>query len=251
MKDKKTLSGIKIDKIINDFEKKFYKEKAEFAIQWIKEKLNDSLDCHELVYKVANTVFNQLFIQNMVENDKFDAFILECYNIVLENGGDIYKEQVAYQMYALYFLRRKYDLAEMCLEHMPECSYRKQFAIAQLRQATNKNEDAYKLYEKILITSISEIEMAMWGLITLYLNDDKKHSAREIALKRHGLSELMEMGTYHQVINDMEYLEKDQDFIDDLGYEMNIEQLRSWIVNNGSKMMDMKNTLLFSHLTFE
>ena len=242
------LSEKDINKIITIFEKIFYKGTLDAAVEWIKEQLKEYPKCYELMYKAANMIFMQLFMQNMVAREDFDEFMIDCYTKVLPVLVGKDKEQVAFQMVGIYMLRKKYDEAILCLEYLSDDSLKKQMRLANIYSAIGKTEEAFAIYEDMLSTTYTYMDFAIQGLSGMYRKKLNIDYSGKLAYKRHALADLLEIGKYHQMVTDFEYLEQDSEYCEGLGYSMNLEELENCIKKNVGGMMDMRKSFLYKHL---
>ena len=185
------------------------------VFQWAKSIIESYPNCLILIWQLATILdANRLFTE-VPNTTNYDAYILKCYNRVLESKDETLRTSAADSLFGYYSRNEQYETAEQYLQY-----YSMQNPLRKLKQATiygktNRMAEAYKSYEELLFSGYQTLSMTLSNLYLLSMEEQNLVKAHLFTDKQQELAKLFEMGKYHEISCrlDLATAEKDIDTI--------------------------------------
>ena len=209
------LTKDEIASIVIEINQKLKLETYDEVFQWAKSIIESYPNCLMLIWQLATILdANRLFTE-VPNTTNYDAYILKCYNRVLESKDETLRTSAAESLFGYYLRNEQYDAAEKYLQY-----YSMQNPLRKLKQATiygktNRMAEAYKSYEELLFSGYQTLSMTLSNLYLLSMEEQNLVKAHLFTDKQQELAKLFEMGKYHEVSCrlDLATAEKDVDTI--------------------------------------
>lgn len=238
------LSDAEISNIVKEVDRRFKENCYEEVFLWVKEKIETYPNCKMLIWQLATIMDAQRIFHNVSDSEKYETYILSCYERVLESEDENIRNCAADSLFGYYMRKEQYEKAQSFLSYYSEQNPERKRKQAMLYSQMGRVEEAYKAYEELLFSGYQMLSMVMNGIYTLAMQDDNLDKAREMVKKQQELAHLFEMGTYYEVSCRLELAvkEKDADAVIEIVRKMleSIEKIGSFV-----------DADLYEHMTFK
>jgi len=238
------LSDAEIKSIVEEMDRRLKEESYEEVFQWAKERIETYPNCKMLIWQLATILDAQCLLQSVSDSEKYDTYILSCYERVLESEDEKMRVYAADSLFGYYTRKEQYEKAESLLKYYSEQSPERKRKQAVIYSKTGRKQEAYKAYEELLFSGYQMLSMVFNSIYMLAMQDNNLNKAREMVKKQQELAHLFEMGTYYEVSCQLELAvtEKDADAVLDIVQKMleSVEELASFT-----------NAELYEHMTFK
>ncbi len=241
---KETITEEEIKNYVQELNKRLSCEPYEVAFQWAKGLIEQYPNCKMLIWQLAVILDAQRMFKCVADVEKYDAFILDCYESVLESEEELLRNHAADSLYGYYLRKEEYETAEKYLVYFSEQNPERKRKQALIYSKTNRMEEAYKAYEELLFSGYQMTSMVFNSICALAMecgNLDKVHT---FVSKQQEFARLFEMGKYYEASCGLELavLEKDVD--------ATIEIVKTMLASV-EKIGDFSESELYEHMTFK
>lgn len=241
---RENLTMEEISEIICEVDLKFKEKSYEEAFQWAKKKLEQYPNCEQLILNLA-VIFDaqRLFREGSNEAD-YDEYICSLYMRVLDSDDETIRIRAADSLVGFYMRKKQYDKAEQYLEYFSIQNPERKRKQAQIFSETGRVEEAYKVYEELLLSDYQRVSVELHGMYLLALQDNNNEKAHRLVDKQKELARCFEMGKYHEVSCglDLATLEKDAD---------SVLSIMEEILSSIEQIWDFRNSFLYEHMDFK
>lgn len=238
------LSDAEIGSIVQEMDRRLKEESYEDVFRWSKEIIETYPNCKMLIWQLATILDAQRLLQSVSDAEKYDAYIINCYERVLESEDEKMRVCAADSLFGYYTRKEQYEKAESFLRYYSDQSPERKRKQAVIYSRTSRKQEAYKTYEELLFSAYQMLSMVFNGVYMLAMQDDNLNKAREMVKKQQELARLFEMGTYYEASCQLELavIEKDADAVLDIVQKMleSVEELESFT-----------RAELYEHMTFK
>ena len=229
---------------VQEIDRRLKCEPYEEVFQWAREIIERYPNCKMLIWQLAVILDAQRMFKNVTDVVKYDEFILDCYERVLESEDESLRNCAADSLFGYYLRKEEYEAAEEYLAYFSEQNPERKRKQALIYSKTNRIEEAYKTYEELLFSGYQTINMVFNSLCGLAMENSNLDKAHKFVSKQQELVKLFEMGRYYEVSCGLELavLEKDVD--------ATIEIVKTMLasVDNIGNFSESK---LYEHMTFK
>lgn len=205
------LTREEIRALVQEADRRGAEQSYEALFSWVQEQIRQYPNCEELIYSLALNLDGQRMMRNIPESEKYDEFILGCYERVLNSHEEGIRTAAADVLYGYYLRKEQYEKAQeylACLSKQNPEWKRKQ---AVIYEKTGDTEKARRTYEELLLADYQILDSVFNGLFIIELQARNMEKARYYAEKRKMLAELFEMGAYHSYAAELELVQAEQD----------------------------------------
>lgn len=255
----KELTQEEIRQLIYEMDEKLRSEDYEEVFRWARGILEKYPNCQELALQAATVLNAWCLMKRIPDAGEYEDYIQDCYVRALESGEEEIRYRAADCLYGFYLKREKYEEAERCLAYFSPQNPERKRRLADIYRRTGRTEEAYKACEELLFSGYAMINLVLYGIYRLAVQEQNREKARLIVEKQEALARLFERGGYQEAVCrlDLAILEKDRNatleimqkllenidtasgFQDSSLYEhMDFQELR------GEFRADMRDTLL-------
>ena len=205
------LSDAEIGNIVEEMDRRLKEDRYEEVFLWAKEIIETYPNCKMLIWQLATILDAQRMFHNVSDSEKYDTYILSCYERVLESEDENIRTCAADSLFGYYMRKEQYEKAQSFLSYYSEQNPERKRKQAMLYSQMGRVEEAYKAYEELLFSGYQMLSMVMNGIYTLAMQDVNLDKAREMVKKQQELAHLFEMGTYYEVSCGLELAVKEKD----------------------------------------
>jgi len=238
------LTDAEISNIVQEANRRLQENGYKEVFLWAKEIIETYPNCKMLIWQLATILDAQRLLQNVSDVEKYDTYIINCFERVLESEDEKMRVCAADSLFGYYTRKEQYEKAESFLKYYSEQSPERKRKQAVIYSKTGRCQDAYRAYEELLFSSYQMLSMVFNSIYMLAMQDDNLDKARIMVKKQQELAHLFEMGTYYEVACGLELAvrEKDADAVIEIVQKMleSVEELASFT-----------NAELYEHMTFK
>lgn len=147
-------------------------------------------------------------------------------------------------MFGFYLRKKDYTKAEKYLSYFSNHDSMKKIYQGRLYQEQGRTEDAYEMYQNVIFSEYSKLNMAFSMMAVLANKNNDMEYAKFLAKKMSSLSQLLEMGKYNEYspLFDIVCAEKDVE-----GTFQVVKQL----LENVDSLYDFRKSKLYSYIKFK
>ena len=253
------LFGITTDTLLS-FKDDLTDEEVNFFIKYLEDHFNDKPfeqlfteaadkikeypSCDKLKWNIASMLDAWLMFYPLPEGDKYDSQIYDWFSQLLDSEVDNIKKGAALSLYRFYYKKEEYNEAEIYLAYLSEDDPERKSLHADILSKTGRTEEAFRKHEAILLKHISDMQITLSSLYTMYKEQGNMEMTHKIVDKQCGLAELFEMGKYHAAAPAISLAEHEKDVEE-------TEHLMRMIIDNTDSAFGYTESDLFSHVGFE
>ena len=238
------LSDVEISNIVQDVDKRLKENSYEEVFLWVKEKIEDYPNCNMLIWQLATILDAQRMFHTVSDSEKYDTYILSCYERVLESEDEKIRTCAADSLFGYHMRKEQYEKAEGLLCYYSEQNPERKRKQAMLYGKMGRVQESYKAYEEILFSGYQMLSMVFNSIYMLAMQDDNLSKARKMVEKQQELARLFEMGTYYEVSCALELAlkEKNAEAVIEIAKKMleSVEEIGSF-----------SDAELYEHMTFK
>lgn len=205
------LSNQEIGQLTEEAARKFLTEDYEAVFAWAKEKIETYPNCETLIHSLAMMLDANRVVQQITDADRYDPFILNCYQRILKSSDEAMRTAAADALYHYYLRREQYNKAGEYLSYFSLENPERKRKQAVLYEKTGDTQLAYKTYEEILFSGYQVLSTVLIHLFHMAQREENRDKIRYYTEKRKELARLFEMGAYHAYAADMEQAQAEKD----------------------------------------
>ncbi len=211
------------------------------AFAYAREKAQQYPDSEMLLWTFAVLLHAKIPGRDISDVTDYDDQISRWYLKALESGDYSLKKAAANSLCSFYIQKKQYEKAEEYLNFFPEDDPERKRRQAFLYSQTGKKEEAFKTYERLLLTELSSLKMVITELRILYMKDNDLSMAHKLVDLESGIAALFEMGAYQKACAglDLATAEKDAE---------KTEQIMRTLLDHFDTLMDFTRSDLYRHL---
>jgi transcriptional regulator with XRE-family HTH domain len=240
----KELSDAEASQLVAEANKKLKTEPVDEVLQWMKQCLAEYPNCDYLCLWMARIFFNQRQIIGFPDEEKYDTYILDCYQRVLKSNDARMKNAAAESLYYFYMSKNQYEQAEKYLIYFSQENPERKRKQAMICSKTGRLDEAYKAYEELLYAGYQNLNMAFHDIYILAMEENDLNKAHILVDKMQKLAHLFEFGEYHEVSPALELatLEKK---------ESETLHIMERMLTNLESLCAFTKSSLYSHMDFK
>lgn len=208
-----------------------------------KEKIEEYPGCQLLLWNTAQILEFWKLLHPVPNEAEYDAQICLWYRRALESEDAAIKTAAAISLYSFYTRKKDFDKAESYLTYLSEENPNRKIYQALLYTRTGKRDEAYKIYEGLLLSGLNHLRAVLNNLHILYMEDKDSKMAHRLVDIEYRLAHLFEMGRYQEVSPGLELATAEKDV-------EKTERIMRALVENTDSLMDFTRSDLFRHTPF-
>lgn len=237
------LTDQEINQILAAIRTKIENENYDAAFQWVEQQILEYPDCDRLILLAAQSLNGYRYIYGITGQEKYEIKLCEWYNRVLSSRDSDISQNAAVALYQMYMIREDYEKAQEYLGRIPGRGFNKKQMQANLYKSQGKTEEAYRLYEEILLNASYDLTGAANGLFSLAVGEKNMEKARMIVGKQKELARTLEMGTLMEKSCELELAAHMQD-------KETIFSILEELAGSGEELYSFRKSSLYTHLKF-
>ncbi len=238
------LTTEEIRKLVQEADRRFSVQSYEDVFKWANGHIQQYPNCEELIYSLTLELDGQRLIQEIPENEKYDAFILSCYERLLKSNDEAIRTAAADSLYGYYLRKEQYEKAEDYLAFFSKQNPERKRKQAVLYEKAGNLEKACQTYEEILLADYQILSAVFNSLFIMQLQGKNLEKAQYYAEKKKALTRLFEMGAYNVYAADLELVQAQQN------QEKTLACVQGMLSNIDS-IYAFSRAPLYSHMVFK
>jgi transcriptional regulator with XRE-family HTH domain len=208
----KELSALEVNRLVEEANEKLKKENTDEVFVWIKKCLTEYPNCNNLILWMARVFDSHLSMSETADRERYDQYLLDCYNRVVESDDETLKNAAAESLYYFYWNKKQYEQAEKYLNCLSLENPERKRKQAMIYSKTGRQDEAYKMYEELLYAGYQNLNSTLYSIYILAMEEKNTDKAHMMIEKIKELARLFEFGEYHEVSPGLELatLEKNE-----------------------------------------
>ena len=195
---RETLSGVEIEEMIRKMDKMFSEEGYEKTYEWALNIVKEYPNCNILIWQVALMLDARRMTGECEEPDKYDDQINSWYERALNDEDEEIRHHAADSLFGFYLRKKNYLVAEKYLSYFSDHDPMKKVNRGRLYKEQGKIEEAYEMFEDVLFSEYSTLNLAFSMMTGLALEEKDTAYAKFLAEKNGTLSAVFDMGKYNE-----------------------------------------------------
>lgn len=238
------LTNEEIIDIVRQADERLKNQDYDDAFQWIRERIETYPNCKMLIWQLATILDAQRLVKNVADAEKYDSYILNCYERVLESEDEKLRTCAADSLFAYHLRKEAYEKAEDYLIYYSEQNPERKRKQALIYSETDRREEAYKAYEELLFSGYQMLSMVFNGIYSMAMQDNAVDKAGKLVDKQQELARLFEMGAYYEASCKLEFatMQKDADTV--------LETMKQ-MLESLEEITAFTESELYEHMTFK
>lgn len=244
---KDNLTEEELSRFVKELDTKLDTKSYAEAFAYAREKIEEYPNCHKLIWMLAIILESRKVLQSPKEtphlsyNDAYDEQICRWFLRALESEEETVRKSAAESLCCFYVRRENYEEAAEYLACFSENDPDKKRYQALLYGKTGKTDEAYKAYERLLLTELNRLRMLINDLRILYMKDNNLCMAHRFADIESGLAALFEMGAYQESAGALELATYEKDVKE-------TERIMRLLLESSDTLTQFTRSDLFRHL---
>lgn len=238
------LSSVEIEEIIRQMDKMFETEGFDRTYEWALEKIQNYPNCNMLIWQMAVILDARRITGDCAEPEKYDEQINSWYEMALHDKNEEVQHHAADSLFGFYLRKKEYHKAEEYLQYFSDHDPVKKIYLGRLYKEQDKTEDAYEMFESVLLSEYQVLNFAFSFMMGLAIQEKDMEHARFLAKKMGALAGIFDMGKYNEC----------SAMLDVVCAEKNIEgtcQVAEQLLQNVDSLFDFSQSKLFRHMKFK
>jgi transcriptional regulator with XRE-family HTH domain len=237
------LSVEEIKKIISNLNEKFKTATYDETFNWAKKKIEQYSNCESLMWQLAVLLDAWRLFQDVSDKEKYDDYIKDCYIKVLNSENPKIKYKAADLLYNFYIREENYEKATEFLKYFSDENPEKKRKQALIYSKTNRQEEAYQIYEELLFSGYQTMSMVLQSISFLAMQDQQQEKSYLLLEKQIKLAKIFEMGKFQVLMHELELATAQQDV------DATITTMEK-ILENGDNLYGFTKSSIFEHMKF-
>lgn len=193
--------------------------------------------CDKLIYWISLALDIRLLASKIEEKDKYESKIIEWSQLVAVSSKEEIASMSKSHLLSIYIRKKEYEKAQEILNKIPDIEIDKKFKQAILFNSSGKINEAYDIFEGILLENARKTLDVFILIITMLCKENKFSEAEGYleSVKKH--IEAFDLGTYHKYPLELLLAKEKQD------KESVIECIVNMVNESGSMDNSLKSKL--------
>lgn len=237
------LTTVEINHIIKELDKKLKTQAYDEVFWWAKKTIESYPNCGQLIWQAAVVLDARRQLSDGAESEEYDKYICSWYMRALNSEEENIRNSAADALFSFYSRKGNYEKAEEYLKYFSEQNPERKRKKAQIYAKTGRREEAYTAYEELLFSGYQTLSMVFCNLYSLAMQDKDTDKARFLLEKHSALVKVFDMGKYHEISNELDFVTAKKDV------ENTISVMRQ-IMENIHTIYDFVDSPLYTHMVF-
>ncbi|MGL5258759.1 MAG: helix-turn-helix domain-containing protein [Lachnospiraceae bacterium] len=200
-----------IDEIIYELDAVLQSKSYEESFQWAVDKINQYPNSEILIWEVTVILDSHRMMKEIHNTKEYDDIINSYYIRVLDSKEKEIRSKAADSLFHFHIRKEQYEKAEEYIAYCSKDNPDRKRKQAMIYGATNRIDEAYKIYEELLYSSYQMLYMILTDMHILAMKENKLNKARFFVEKEKELARIFEMGKYHEISCELELMTMEKD----------------------------------------
>lgn len=239
-----SLSDEEANRLILTAHEKLEAEPFETVLAWAKEQIQTYPNSPFLTLYLAQILSSHIQMQQPEDEGKYAPYFVGCYQRALESDDESIKSAAADALYYHYMGNSEFEKASEYLDYFSVENPERKRKQAAVYRETGRGDEALKMYEELLYAGYQNIQSTFYDIYYHAVKNEDFEKAHYMVEKQRLLSQLFEMGEYHEVSTGLELaiLEKDAD---------SLFEIMQRLLGNIESISAFTKSPLYSHMTLK
>lgn len=238
------LTDEEIALFIEDLNQKLEKEPYTAVFSFAKEKAEEYPNCGILLWSIAVVLESWKISHPFSDDEVYNDQIRRWYLHALESEDRTIKAKAARSLYHFYMRKKDFEQAENCLAQLPEDDADRKIKQALLYSETGRTQDAFQIYEGLLLSEFNRLRMVLNNLHILYMQEKDYDMARKLIGIESSLAKLFEMGRYQEASPGLELAVAEKNVEE-------TERIMRILLEHSKTLTDFTRSGLYRHTPFK
>ncbi|MGN0412119.1 MAG: helix-turn-helix domain-containing protein [Lachnospiraceae bacterium] len=238
------LTGVEVEEIIREMDIMFSKEGYEKTYEWAVKIVEKYPNCNILIWQVALMLDARRLTGECKDPDRYDDQINSWYEMALNDENEEIRHHAADSLFGFYLRKQNYTMAEKYLNYFSDYDPMKMVYRGRLYKEQGKSEEAYEMFENVLFSEYSTLNLAFSMMTRLALEENDTAYAKFLAEKSGTLSRVFDRGKYNEYVPMLDIVCAEKD---DEGTYKVARQL----LENVDSLYDFQKSKLYRHKKFK
>ncbi|MCC9296003.1 transcriptional regulator [Clostridium sp. WLY-B-L2] len=236
------LTTAEVNKLGKEVSEMVSKEGHQKAFERGSDLIRQYSSCDELILRISSILRLLLVTSRIEEKYKYEEKIITWIQFVAASSNEKTASMAKISLSAIYREKKEYEKAREILDRILEIGLGidKKIQQALLFESSGKIEEAYDVYEEILLNNAHEALGAFSLIISLLLKENKFTEAEECTGRAKKLVEVFDLGAYRKYTLDLSLAREKQD------KEKAIRVITN-MVNEADSMNNFMKSKLYRH----
>ncbi|CAB1244390.1 Helix-turn-helix [Clostridiaceae bacterium BL-3] len=236
------LTTAEVNKLGKEVSEMVSKEGYQKAFERGSDLIRQYSSCDELILRISSILRLLLVTSRIEEKYKYEEKIITWIQSAAASSNEKTASMAKISLSAIYREKKEYEKAREILDRILEIGLGidKKIQQALLFESSGKIEEAYDVYEEILLNNAHEALGAFSLIISLLLKENKFTEAEECTGRAKKLVEVFDLGAYRKYTLDLSLAREKQD------KEKAIRVITN-IVNEADSMNNFMKSKLYRH----
>ena len=229
-----------IEEISGRFRKK---EPYDQVFTWAREAMELYPNCENLNWQLAAILDAKRLTDHIPDSGQYEEYLKMCYVRLLESRDEDIRRKAANSLFVYYLRKEEYETAEKYLSYCSDQDPDKKRKQALILSRTGRKEEACRTYEEMLYSGYQMINLVLYNLFTLAMEDGETERAHMLVEKQQELGRLFEMGKYYEASSGLDLAMQEKDV------EKTLELMEN-MISSIDRIYDFCKSPLFTHMSF-
>lgn len=197
---KEELTDNEIGQIMKQFGEKVKSEEFHTVFDWAMRLANEYPNCERLALQIGQAVDSYRYIVHAPNPEQYDKAVYMLYERALDSQDPDLVQAALTALFCLCLSDKEYEKAQGYLDRMPKKRGNPNSFQAVLYAKQGKNQEAYELYERQLLSGHGELSWALQGLCSLAIQEGDDRKAAALVEKQKELAKVLELGSYMEAL---------------------------------------------------
>jgi putative transcriptional regulator len=154
--------------------------------------------CDELIINISTVLRLHLAVSEVEEKDKYERKVIAWFELVAASSKEKIASKAKISLSAMYREKKEYEKAQEVLDKIPEVEVDKKIQQALLFESSGKIDEAYGIYEGILLKNAHETLAVLSFIIKLLCKENKFSKAEEYSERAKKIVEVFDLRAYNK-----------------------------------------------------
>jgi putative transcriptional regulator len=237
------LTEVEVNNFTKEVSEMVSKDGYQKAFEKGSELIKKYLSCDELIFNLSTVLKVHLIVSEIEEKDEYERKIITWLELITASSKQKIASDAKLALASMHMEKEEYEKAQEILDKIPEPGIDKKLQQAVLFENSGKFDEAYVIYEGMVLKNANEILSALTLTIKILCKENKFSEAEEYSERAKKLVEVFDLGAYNKYLLDLFLAVERQD------KERTIEMIEN-IVNEANSMNDFMKSKLYTHMKF-
>ena len=237
------LTKEEINNLVNETNSRLKAEPYDEVFGWAKKIMEQYPNCEWLIFPMAVVLDAHRIVMKVENGEQYDDYILACLNRILTSKDEELRGHAADSLFGFYIRKEQWEKAEEYLAYFSKENPERKRKQAYIYSKTGRLEEAYRIYEQILLSGCNMSSMVMHSIYMLAMEEGNMAKAEQMVEKQQQLAKLFEMGRYTAVSAKLEWTVARKDA------EETLEAMEQ-MLDSVDTVGEWTTSSLFEHLEF-